>query len=399
MRVQLRWCNEQPCCPGKAAVEDWPPSKALAGSEESEVVMPRSNATKLVLGLWTLVCTASVGAAGTPDLKKLYKERVEAARQRFDAVEKFEVFGWNRQQRFAYIVKPDPTRYWGRRLLEAELALCENKPAKAKAYEAYWKRAKHYADIAEEKKKSLSGHQKLAATYVRLEAEMWFRQQEADPDAVKSVAKARLEAARKALGNVEALVKAGRFSSDDERFLLWPRRLLDAQLAVSTDKKGRVTALESYLKFQKTREKIGEDRVTAGIIARVVVWQIQFDRLDAELMLKKEVEPKAIAPLARKKLEVAREVLKFLQDNVEAGRISPFESAPWARHVLEAQLALEPAKHQRIEALQDYLNQTKKIEKMISNGVDVGKYHSFQLSEARYYRVDAEILLLQAKGK
>jgi len=44
---------------------------------------------------------------------------------------------------------------------------------------------------------------------------------------------------------------------------------------------------------------------------------------------------------------------------------SPFESAPWARNVLEAQLALEPAKDVRIAAHEAYLNRTKKIEKMI----------------------------------
>ena len=98
---------------------------------KSEDVMPRSNAIKLVLGLWALVCTASVGAA-EHQISRNFTRSVEAARQRFDAVEKFEVFGWNRQ-RFFYVVQPDPTRYWGRRLLEAELALCENKPAKVKA--------------------------------------------------------------------------------------------------------------------------------------------------------------------------------------------------------------------------------------------------------------------------
>ena len=341
--------------------------------------MPRSNATKLVLGLLALVCTASVGVGGTPDLKKPYKERVEAARQCFDVVEKkFEFRG----------LQLETIRHWGRRLLEAELALCDNKKDKVKAYEAYWKRVKHCADIAE-KNQLFPGHQKLAAKYIRLEAEMWLRQQEADPEAVKSVAKARLEAARNGLQYVNDNVTAGRFSMADQRYLPWPRRLLDAQLALSMEKKDRVVALESYLKFQKKREDISKNSNMGHQLL-----QAQFDRLGAEIMLKKEMDPKAVAPLAQKRLEVARKVLRVVEAYVKARRPSPFESAAWARNVLEAQLALEPAKDQRFEALQEYLNQTKKIEKRY-----LGAKGSFQLSEARYDRLDAEILLLQAKGK
>jgi hypothetical protein len=349
-------------------------------SEVSEDVMPRSNATKLVLGLLALVCTASVGVGGTPDLKKPYKERVEAARQCFDVVEKkFEFRG----------LQLETIRHWGRRLLEAELALCDNKKDKVKAYEAYWKRVKHCADIAE-KNQLFPGHQKLAAKYIRLEAEMWLRQQEADPEAVKSVAKARLEAARNGLQYVNDNVTAGRFSMADQRYLPWPRRLLDAQLAVSMDKKGRVTALESYLEFQTKREKITKNMLNVVLLHQLL--QAQFDRLEAEIMLKKETDPKAVAALAQKRLEVARKGLKFVQ--AAQRPISPFEIVPWARHVLEAQLALEPAKDQRIKAHQDYLNQTEKIEKMF-----LGQKGFFQSSEAHYYRLDAEILLLQAKGK
>ena len=341
--------------------------------------MPRSNATKLVLGLLALVCTASVGVGGTPDLKKPYKERVEAARQCFDVVEKkFEFRG----------LQLETIRHWGRRLLEAELALCDNKKDKVKAYEAYWKRVKHCADIAE-KNQLFPGHQKLAAKYIRLEAEMWLRQQENDSDAVKSAAKARLEAARQGLEYVEANVKTGTFSITDQRYLPWPRRLLDAQLALSMEKKDRVVALESYLKFQKKREDISKNSNMGHQLL-----QAQFDRLGAEIMLKKEMDPKAVAPLAQKRLEVARKVLRVVEAYVKARRPSPFESAAWARNVLEAQLALEPAKDQRFEALQEYLNQTKKIEKRY-----LGAKGSFQLSEARYDRLDAEILLLQAKGK
>jgi hypothetical protein len=333
------------------------------------------------------------------DLRKLCQERVELARKRADAVETHQDFGWRYQIPTNLVPnRPDPMRFWGRALLLAELALCQDKPSRVKAYEAYWKRMQKFERYAWQlfKAGKILEAEYLKAKGARLEAGMWLCQ-ENDPSKVKARAKERLETARKGLAAMEEQVKDGKMTPSDQSFVAWPRRVLEAQLAMSPRQAERVRCHRVFVKFKAEIERLAKVQAEAGKIGNSLLWEAQFERLGAEIALKKEQGVNAIKALAEARLTAARKVLTVLEDLTNADRLT-IDSLPWSRHVLDAQLALQPTKAEVLRACEDHFKRTKKVEEKMSDLAKAGRVRTYELVEARYYRADAEIMLLQAKG-
>jgi len=104
------------------------------------------------------------------------------------------------------------------------------------------------------------------------------------PD-LKELLKARLEVAQEGMRVAENELQAGRASVKDT--FVWSRRLLEAQLAVSEKKTERVAAHEAYLKRAKAVEQMAKAQFDAGRVTVKDYLEAKFDRLEAEIGLKR----------------------------------------------------------------------------------------------------------------
>ena len=115
-------------------------------------------------------CIQGYAAAETPsDIKELKQAKVQTAREALQALD---------VQLKAGRVAPFDSAFatWTKRLLDAELALCENKADRLAAHEKYLKYVKELEGFVNEqfKARTCSIVNLKEAQYRRLEAELWL---------------------------------------------------------------------------------------------------------------------------------------------------------------------------------------------------------------------------------
>jgi hypothetical protein len=104
----------------------------------------------------------------------------------------------------------------------------------------------------------------------------------AEPD-LKELLRAQLETARQGLEAEQKNLKAGKSTFDQT--LLWSRRVLQAQLALSDKREDRVAAYETYLKQLREYEEVTRANYERGAVALLGLLEARYLRQEAEVQL------------------------------------------------------------------------------------------------------------------
>ena len=102
-------------------------------------------------------------------------------------------------------------------------------------------------------------------------------------EAAKETAKARLEVARKGLAEAEKVIPG--MSEDSANIWIWSKRVLHAELACSTSKSERITALEAHWRRAVRLEKLAEREYMQGRSTRLILLEAVYRRLNVEAHL------------------------------------------------------------------------------------------------------------------
>ena len=102
-----------------------------------------------------------------------------------------------------------------------------------------------------------------------------------------------------------------------------------------------------------------------------------------------------------KELEAAcKEVCNGYLEEIRIGRrIADEEFFTWSIRWLEAQKAVRQKKADLVAAYEAHWKRTKETEKFTKEMYDKGKIGSIYYNKTKYYRIQAEIWLNEAKGK
>jgi len=356
-----------------------------------------------LISLFLILGFNSRSIAQTSEIKKLHKEQFETAQDGLKSIVALvEINGR---------VLPTAILPWARRVLHAQLALSETPAAKKVAYEEYRKQTKKIEGATAVHFKKGLGSQRidlLVARYHLLEAEIWLAQ-ETNPKANPGLAKKRLEVALDGLKVVEKLIesvpdpKQGALDPWGPLYLPWARSVLEAELfLIGKDREKVTAAYKAYLEKIKEKERIAKKRVDTGVTIPLSFLECAFARLEAEILLRKEIDAKTDMNLAKERLKVAEEAVRIVELRIEGGIGHPFEGgySPWHYRLLESRLGLDSNKAKRIAACKAYWEKTNEREKWAKVRLDRGQLNPPSVFlEARFDRLEAEIWLLEAKTK
>ncbi len=110
--------------------------------------------------------------------------------------------------------------------------------------------------------------------------------------------------------------------------------------------------------------------------------------------------PKAPRELLEKRRDAARKVFNEKLQRIRMGLETPgAEPCEWSKRWLEAEMALNDKKADRIAALTDHLKRVSEVERVAAGLARTGQLRLADADAATYYRVDAEIRLFEATGK
>jgi hypothetical protein len=117
-----------------------------------------------------------------------------------------------------------------------------------------------------------------------------------------------------------------------------------------------------------------------------------------------QVAPKPAPPQAAAVAAAAADVLKGLNERMEAGEAMTPSFADlmfeWSRRVHDAQIAAAPAKDLRVKAAQEHLARVRDLHRTLEQrfraGLDVSRV---QVAQATYYLREAEMWVFQAQAE
>jgi hypothetical protein len=113
-------------------------------------------------------------------------------------------------------------------------------------------------------------------------------------------------------------------------------------------------------------------------------------------------DPTKIPPeLAKARLDAARKTyeLSLKVFRTIGGKVTAEELYLWSCRWRDAQSALTKNKEKQVASAQDHLGRMKHLETIVQTMVRAGLRHSSDASAVEYYRLQAEIELVQAKGR
>ena len=109
--------------------------------------------------------------------------------------------------------------------------------------------------------------------------------------------------------------------------------------------------------------------------------------------------PKVPKELLEARLKASRDAYQYKEKRLRRGVGAPIELSDWSRRWLDAQLALREKKADRIAAYQSHLERATEIERVARNEAESGQRRPDDAIAAAYYRIDAEIMLIEAGGQ
>jgi hypothetical protein len=112
-------------------------------------------------------------------------------------------------------------------------------------------------------------------------------------------------------------------------------------------------------------------------------------------------EPKPATPevprrLLEERLVAARSVYEQDLLKLQQGEIQPNQMVQWSENWLEAELRLEPRQAERVQSLRDNLDRLRNIEQLVRARVEAGRGRNADVLAVKYYRLGAEIRLIEA---
>jgi hypothetical protein len=103
--------------------------------------------------------------------------------------------------------------------------------------------------------------------------------------------------------------------------------------------------------------------------------------------------------LLEARVKAASDTYKENEARVRGGQGLPSELFGWSRRWLDAELALGKDKAARLAALQTHVKRTREVERILHAFSRTGQGRHADATAATYYRVQAEILLIEAGGE
>jgi hypothetical protein len=211
-------------------------------------------------------------------------------------------------------------------------------------------------------------------------------------------------------------------------------RLLEAGLALARNNTSRLAAFERHWRFAFESETINRGRFEAGRVPVQDYAESKYVRLEAEIWLaqaREQAKERALAvqpfpmvadvpefspldsgrlaegrweaqhasptQLLRERLAVAQTIFEARAKEFLAGRGTLDYVLRGGRRVREAKWALSNRHSDRIAALELYCEQTEVAERINRRRFESGRIPTQDYAQSQFYRLDAEIGLLQAK--
>ncbi|MHC5543906.1 hypothetical protein ACYOEI_37235, partial [Singulisphaera rosea] len=106
--------------------------------------------------------------------------------------------------------------------------------------------------------------------------------------------------------------------------------------------------------------------------------------------------------LAEARLKLAQKAIEAVRVNIDRGNINPASRDPiviWSRRRMEARLALSTSKTARLAAIEEHVEEMKRLETILDQLSKVDEVEPLSIMDARYRRLEAEDLLEQEKAK
>jgi hypothetical protein len=184
-------------------------------------------------------------------------------------------------------------------------------------------------------------------------------------------------------------------------------RLYNAQLELCQTAEQRIALLEKKLAALKSVEQDTQRRFEAGVLPTVAVNAVRCDRLEAEIVLLRELRAtrpdkpandQQLRELQSSRLEFARTNLSLLEQRWLAGTTSTLEWYAAGLQVRDAELDLATAPAQQLAAHSNYLAWTKAAGQTVLQAYDKGTVPRRYALLANYWRYTAEAWWLRALG-
>jgi serine/threonine protein kinase len=218
-------------------------------------------------------------------------------------------------------------------------------------------------------------------------------------DEVRRLAQNRLGAARDAYRSLAQYHEQGRLTLD--RLLSMSKALLEAECDAATGDARRLDAFARHLAEMKRIEASEETEAKVGRGTGTDLASAHFSRVEAEYLWAcattgpSGAEARRLADL---RLRAARDAYLRVTDFYEDGRVPLDRLLSMSKALLEAECDTAAGDARRLDAFARHLAEMKRIE--AREKVDLARRRSLSadLSEARYYRQEAEYLLLREAG-
>lgn len=99
-------------------------------------------------------------------------------------------------------------------------------------------------------------------------------------------AEARIKLARETLDMLDSMRDHARASPTDSRYMIWSRRLVEAERDLPNNKAGYLAACKAHLERMKTQEQLAIAQRENAQLSMIDVNEFRFRRLEAEFWLK-----------------------------------------------------------------------------------------------------------------
>ncbi len=138
----------------------------------------------------------------------------------------------------------------------------------------------------------------------------------------------------------------------------------------------------------------------------VLPWQhiVLFQKLDRELIPRAAADIETIletddelTKLLKLRVNAAASETQLLEPEMVVGRRSIEEVRVAYARLATARLDLAQGRDQRVRLLEEHLRQAKRLEELVRVGIDVDAFLPSTMSQATYFRLDAEIWLLRER--
>ena len=112
-------------------------------------------------------------------------------------------------------------------------------------------------------------------------------------------------------------------------------------------------------------------------------------------------EPKPAAPevprkLLEERLTTARSCYELALVRYQQGQAEQGDLLIWSENWLQSELQLEPKPAERVQSLRNHLDRVRNVERIALARVEAARGHQSDALAEKYYRVGAEIRLIEA---